>query len=138
LTPWYASFSGGTRISTGIVAAHEAMRRDHVHGRIVLISDLGDAADDLPTLRRELVRLAQDGIDLKVMPLPNTFDRDLRRFHRLEGPRVTDVPLPPRVAQHEAARATVPIALAAVGVLLALALAANELFGVSLRGRETA
>jgi hypothetical protein len=137
MSPWYTSFSGGTRISAGLAAARSALTRDHVHGRIVLISDLGDAADDLARMQRELVRLEQTGIELRVMPLPTTFARDLRRFRRLEGPRVTDVVAPARPRRPaQAAGIAVPAMLAAVGVLLAIALAANELYGVSLRWRE--
>jgi hypothetical protein len=137
MSPWYTSFSGGTRISAGLAAARTALIRDHVHGRIVLISDLGDAADDLARMKRELVRLEQAGIELRAMPLPTTFARDLRRFRRLEGPRVTDVaPARPPRSTAQAAGTAVPAMLAAVGVLLAIALAANELYGVSLRWRE--
>jgi hypothetical protein len=138
MSPWYTSFSGGTRISAGLAAARTALIRDHVHGRIVLISDLGDARDDLAKMQRELVRLEQTGIELRVLPLPTTFARDLRRFQRLEGPHVTDVaPAPPRRSA-QAAGTAVPAMLAAAGVLLAIALAANELYGVSLRWRERA
>jgi hypothetical protein len=135
-SPWYVSFSGGTRISAGLAAAREALTRNHVRGRIVLISDLGDAADDLAKMKRELVALEQAGIELRVMPLPTTFARDLKRFHRLEGPKVAqvDVAAPPRARQ--AAGIAVPASLAALAVLVALALAANELYGVSLRWQE--
>jgi len=134
LSPWYASFSGGTRISAGIAAAREALTRDHAHGRIVLISDLGDAPSDLESLRAELVRVAAAGIELRILPLPTTFPRDLRRFRQLEGPQVADTVVPPRRQVAAAApSAAVPVALAAVAVLLALALAANELVGVTLR-----
>ena len=139
LSPWYASFSGGTRISAGIAAAREALRRDHVRGRVILISDLGDAPDDLKPLRRELVRLAAAGIELRILPLPTTFARDLRRFRRLEGPQVAQDALPPqRHAEPARQSAALPTALAAVAVLLALALAANELYGISLRWKEPA
>lgn len=136
MSPWYTSFSGGTRISAGLAAARTALIRDHVRGRIVLISDLGDARDDLTRMKRELVRLEQTGIELRVMPLPTTFARDLRRFRRLEGPHVTDVAPAPPPRRAQAAGIAVPVMLAAAGVLLAIALAANELYGVSLRWRE--
>jgi hypothetical protein len=136
MSPWYVSFSGGTRISAGLAAARAALTRDRLRGRIVLISDLGDAADDLGKMKRELVKLAQAGIELRVMPLPNTFPRDLRRFRRLEGPEVARVDVPPHQSRAQAAGIAVPATLAAVAVLLAIALAANELYGVSLRWRE--
>jgi hypothetical protein len=135
-SPWYVSFSGGTRISAGLAAAREALTRDHVRGRIVLISDLGDAADDLAKMKRELVALEQAGIELRVMPLPNTFARDLKRFRKLEGPKVAQVDVAPRPRAPQAAGIAVPASLAALAVLVALALAANELYGVSLRWRE--
>jgi hypothetical protein len=138
MSPWYVSFSGGTRISAGLAAARRALIRDHLRGRIVLISDLGDAADDLARMRRELVELAQAGIELRVMPLPNTFARDLQRFRRLEGPHVAHVDLGRAPQKPQAAGIGVPAALAAVAILLAVALAANELYGVSLRWRERA
>jgi hypothetical protein len=138
MSPWYVSFSGGTRISAGLATARAALTRDRVRGRIVLISDLGDAADDLGKMKRELVELAQAGIELRVMPLPNTFPRDLRRFRRLEGPEVARVDVPPQQSRAQAAGIAVPATLAAVAVLLAIALAANELYGVSLRWRERA
>jgi hypothetical protein len=75
MSPWYASFSGGTRISAGLAAARRALIRDHVRGRIVLISDLGGVSDDLSRMKRELVGLEHAGIELRVMPLPNTFPR---------------------------------------------------------------
>jgi hypothetical protein len=136
LSPWYVSFSGGTRISAGLEAARLALTRDHVRGRVVLISDLGDAADDLAKMKHELVKLEQAGIEFRVMPLPTTFARDLHRFRRLEGPEVAraDVPQQPRSAR--AAGIAVPAALAFLAVLVAVALAANELYGVSLRWQE--
>jgi hypothetical protein len=136
MSPWYASFSGGTRISAGLSAAREALDRDHVRGRIVLISDLSDASDDLPQMKRELVRIEQAGIEFRVLPLPNTFAPDLSRFRRLGGPEVArrvDITSRPQRAQ---AAIAVPAALAALAALLAVALAANELYGVSLRWRE--
>jgi hypothetical protein len=136
MSPWYVSFSGGTRISAGLAAAREALTRDHVRGRIVLISDLADAADDLAKMKRELVALEQAGIELRVMPLPNTFARDLRRFRKLEGPDVAQVEIAPQRRPPQAAGIAVPASLAALAVLVAIALAANELFGVSLRWRE--
>jgi hypothetical protein len=139
LSPWYASFSAGTRISAGLAAARGALTRDHVHGRILLISDLGDAPEDAKRLRTELVRLAQAGISLRVLPLPTSFKRDIRRFRRLEGPHVAEITLPPpspRPATRQRQSAALPTALAAVAVLIALALAANELYGVSLRWKE--
>jgi von Willebrand factor type A domain len=133
--PWYPSFTGGTSISAGLAAARQALERDHVRGRVLLISDLGDTPDDRPSMRRELVALAQAGIPLKVLVLPNAFSSDLLWFRSLEGPGKVQAALPapaaptPRPVVHTG----FPLSLAVAAVLLALALGAFELLGVSLR-----
>ena len=59
-SPWYPSFSGGTRMSVGLAAAARALQRDRVSGHILLLSDLGDAPDDRGSLRRR-ADLARQG-----------------------------------------------------------------------------
>lgn len=136
--PWYPTFTGGTRISVGLAAARRALQRDRVHGRILLISDLGDPPDDRPALRRQLLSLAQAGIKLQVLALPNARASDRLWFRRLEGPGTvrTQPPAPPP-PRRSAAGPAFPAALAAVAVLLAIALALHERLGVSLRWRRT-
>jgi hypothetical protein len=61
----------------------------------------------------------------------------MNRFRQLEGPQVANEPLPPpRRAAPARQSVALPITLAAVAVLLALALAANELYGISLRWKD--
>lgn len=138
--PWYPSFSGGTRISAGLAAAREALMRDGVRGDILLITDLGDAPDDRNATRRELVSLARAGIDMHVLALPNAYRSDLNRFGKLVGPGAMRAELPRAPAAQAAARggSSFPVWLAIAAALLALALAANERFGVSLRWRAAA
>ena len=134
--PWYPSFSGGTRMSAGLAAAREALARDGARGSVLLISDLGDAPDDRGQLRRELITLARTGVELRVLALPNALARDRTWFAKLEGPAALRPDLPaiaaPRPRSH---RSSVPLALAMISGLLALGLAANELFATSLRWR---
>ncbi len=134
-SPWYPSFSGGTRISVGLAAAAAAIRRDHARARVVVISDLGDAPDDRGHLRRELLALGKAGLDVQVLPLPTAHRQDRRWFERLEGKQaVLDrLSIPPPVRRPTRASWGVPIGLAAIGVLLAIALALDELAGRSLR-----
>lgn len=70
VNPWeQADFRAGTRISTGLEVARQALARAHVtHGSILLISDL-DAAQDAESLSEALVVLRRDGIQLRVVPL---------------------------------------------------------------------
>ena len=52
-SPW-SQFSGGTRISTGLIAGQAALRRAHVtDGSLVLLSDLNDSEDDRDALVTE-------------------------------------------------------------------------------------
>jgi hypothetical protein len=137
-TPWYPSFSGGTRMSVGLAAAAQALRRDHLRGQILLISDLGDAPDDRNQLRRELLTLGKDNVDLRALALPNALPSDRAWFTKFEGREALMSKLPgkppaPRPSRNDA---SVPIALASIAALLALALAANELVGRSLRWGE--
>ena len=55
VSPWFGGFSGGTQISTGLRVARVALARDGGSGRVLLVSDLAEASDDLPRLTRELV-----------------------------------------------------------------------------------
>jgi hypothetical protein len=73
LYPWTPSFSGGTWISSGLVAARRMLRRAGVHdGHVLLVSDLVDGPSDLPNLQSVLAQYQRDGIDLGVIPVPTS------------------------------------------------------------------
>ena len=56
-SPW-SQFSGGTRISTGLVVGAEALHRaDITHGSLVLMSDLNDSQNDRDPLVAEATAL---------------------------------------------------------------------------------
>jgi VWA domain-containing protein len=132
--PWYPNFSGGTKISAGLATARQAIARDRARATVLLVSDLGDAPSDRPALRRQLAGLGRDGTPLRVIPLPNALANDRRWFTQLEGPEpfaaTLPAPAPVRAAQ---AASSVPVWLAVVAGMLALALAAEALAGQSLR-----
>jgi hypothetical protein len=137
--PWHPSFTGGTRISAGLTAGIEALRRDGARGTALLISDLGDAPSDFARVKRLLLRLDEAGIGLKILPLPNALAGDVKWFKRLAGPGGFKQPLPIRTAvRARTGPSSVPLALAAVAALLALVLAAHELAARSLRWGEAA
>ncbi|HEY7691370.1 MAG TPA: VWA domain-containing protein [Gaiellaceae bacterium] len=132
--PWRPSFSGGTRISAGLAAARAALRRDRVHGSVLLISDLGNPVTDAGATKRQLIALDRAGIGVKILPLPNALSADLRWFRRLEGPARFERPLPVRPPRRPATEAVgFPLALAGAAALLALVLGADQLAGRSLR-----
>jgi hypothetical protein len=84
-SPWSGSFRGGTRISTGLQAAREALAREGVEGgHVLLVSDIDDSPFDLERLTQEVIRYERSGIELRVVPLfPGEDDR--RFFANLIG-----------------------------------------------------
>jgi hypothetical protein len=127
-SPW-DTFSGGTRVATGVTEAREALERAHVaHGAILIVSDLDDAAADQSALTAEALRLRHEHIAVRIVPLfANRTNRAY--FAAVFG---DDVFVDPSVFTHTAKRhaqsiaAAQPWALLALGVLLVLFLTGNE------------
>lgn len=70
VNPWSGSFRAGTRISSALELARDALVRDGVQGgSILLLSDLITAPEDVPQLARVLHELRRQGIDIRVVPL---------------------------------------------------------------------
>ncbi|HET8529322.1 MAG TPA: vWA domain-containing protein [Gaiellaceae bacterium] len=133
-SPW-DMFTGGTRIAPGLATAARALRRAHVrHGAILLVSDLDDSAGDYPLLELEAVRLRQQHIPVRIVPL-FAAPHDRRLFSALFGQSSF---VDPRVFTHTATRHTqaiaapAPWALIALGLLLVALLAANERWNARL------
>jgi hypothetical protein len=127
-SPW-SMFSGGTRISTGLVAGVKALRRARVpHGSLVLMSDLNDSQNDRDPLVKEAAALREAHIPIRILPL-NATPQDIQIFARLFGPGVFVGPHAfKRTGKHyvEPIDAASPWALLAVGLVLVGLLAANE------------
>jgi hypothetical protein len=134
--PWAGGFSLGTSISKALDLAREVILGDGVRRRNVwLISDLSDAPEDLPLLNASLQSYSGAGIDLHVLPVDATA-ADLAPYRRLFGtqsPTISVKPLPvvPPVGRSYG----FPLLLAVVAIILAVALAVNELVSPPLRWR---
>jgi hypothetical protein len=127
-SPW-SQFSGGTRISTGLVVGAEALRRARItDGSLVLMSDLNDSQNDRDPLVAEATALRQAHIPVGIIPV-NAAPQDVRLFAGLfgqgsfVGPQAFKQTSKRRV---EPIAAASPWALIAVGVVLVGLLAANE------------
>jgi hypothetical protein len=132
INPWTDTISGGTRISSGLQLARQALERDHVRrGVILLVSDLETAAEDRPEMVQELQRIeAAPGIDLRIVPLfPVPTDEDF--FDRIVGHDafVDPARLAPgtRAATRERIAGSSPEAFVVAAGVLLLLLALNEL-----------
>jgi hypothetical protein len=127
-SPW-DQFSGGTRISTGLVEAAAALRRAHVkHGSILLVSDLDDSAADQEPLVAVALALRRAHIPVRIVPL-FADQANVGIFAALFGESAF---VDPHVFAHRAGRSVQPIAAASawallgLGTLLVLLLAGNE------------
>jgi hypothetical protein len=126
--PWTDTFSGGTRISTGLEAAREVALRERLRRpALLLISDLDDDPVDLPRLRQLLTEFEREGLRLQIVSL-NASPEDERFFARvLGGPKHLRPARLPGEQVEQPDRATLPLALAAAALAAVLLLAANEL-----------
>ena len=131
LSPWFGSFSGGTRISTGLAAAREALVRDRVAGgSVLLVSDLSGAAEDVAPLAGELADYGRRGIDLRIVAVPPATDAEVALYRRAIGSERV-VALASVAGNGSGFRSSnFPLAVAALVGIVALALAAHELLVV--------
>ncbi|MDX6410720.1 MAG: hypothetical protein QOE91_236 [Gaiellaceae bacterium] len=130
--PWTDNFSGGTKISAGLALAHSIAFENGVRRPVViLISDLDDDPDDRPRLRRILIAYKRDGIPLELVSLNATpsaiaFVREyVPKAPIARADTLAPGPLPRN-------HTPIPWTLVGLGVLAAVGLAANELWGPRL------
>jgi hypothetical protein len=127
-SPW-DTFSGGTRLSRGLVEAEHDLRTAHVqHGAILIVSDIDDSSDDRVQLMTVALRLHREHIPIRIAPLFASV-RDKRYMAALFGSHAF---LSPRLFVHRARHhvqsvtADPPLGLIALGLVLVFLLAANE------------
>ena len=126
--PWTDTFSGGTRISTGLELAQEVavgarLRRP----AYLLVSDLDDDPVDLPRLRRLLTDFKREGASVQIVSL-NASPEDERFFERvLRGPKDLRPARLPSERVEQPDRAAFPVVLAVAALAAIVLLAANEL-----------
>lgn len=129
-SPWQ-QFRAGTRISTGLEVAHEALRRVGrvSEGSIVLISDLEILPGEIESLGEQIALLRRDGSRIRIVPLfPTPEKRAL--VEQLTGPasllrgpgRAGAV----RSPEERSVRAAAPWQFVFAAALLVLLLAGNE------------
>jgi hypothetical protein len=129
--PWTQTFRAGTRVSVAIDLARAMLERDEVgSGRILLVSDLETAPDDVPALARSISDVERKGIELRVVPLAPSSDA-LALFEGLVGGDVVaGLAETPAGDPQDAGSAGVglPAALLVLGLLAFVLLAAHERF----------
>jgi hypothetical protein len=122
--------------------ARLALEREDLPGRVILLSDLANAEVDMPQLTQELLRYEQSSLlELRIVALPPATPNQKLVFQRITGDAdlVVDS-LALATGNQGVGEPTEGIAwpfLVAV-LVLAYALAANELLAVPLRWRAPA
>jgi hypothetical protein len=132
-SPWRNDFSAGTRISEGLRLALRILDRDGIEdGSVLLVSDLDDDRQDIPSLTQALLEYRVEGTPLKVVGL-SADPRNRTLFARLLGSAdpitaapVAETTLDTPPPAYDRRRAPVWLAAAAGALLLLLAL--NELW----------
>ena len=121
--PWTGSFSGGTKISTGLQFALDTIRKRHL-GRpaVLLVSDLDDDAGDLERLTSTALSFRRVGIPVRVVGL-NPSAEDERYMKRLlRRPADLSPAALPGEERGGGGSVKLPLLLAALAVAVALAL----------------
>jgi hypothetical protein len=140
--PWVGVFTGGTRLSTGLARAIQALREAGTRGgQIILVSDLRDAPEDLPRVGVLLTRMRQLGIELRVVTVGRS-TRNPKEFSDLGGSAfimdaAESVYAPERVQPLRTHPSALPLVL--LGIVLAVLLAVAEpLLPLRWRSRDGA
>jgi hypothetical protein len=134
--PWERVFSAGTKISAGLELAHTIAFQDRLSKPIaILVSDLDDDPADLLQLVTILAALKRDHIPLRIVGL-NPSNQDVALFKRLTGgaPIVRAGVLEPGPEPRN--RTPFPWTLVTIALVVAIGIAAHELWGPRLEWRE--
>jgi hypothetical protein len=130
--PWTNSFSGGTRIAAGLGLALRIIQDQGLkRPAVVLVSDLDDDPGDLKSLAGVSLAYRQASIPVRIVAL-NPQPRDAALFGRLleRAASLQQARLPGE--RSRTIGASVPPWLAVLAVLVALGLAASELWATRL------
>lgn len=127
--PW-EGFRAGTRISEGLRVAGDALRREGVsNGSVLLVSDFEILPDEILRVADQVGLLRGQGIDVRLVPLDPTPEREARVDAILGGAAVLRESSPDaevRAPESRSLEAAAPWLFVALGGLLVGLLAVNE------------
>jgi hypothetical protein len=130
--PWACCFSFGTEISSGLVLARSIILASRAKRSVWLISDLADDPADKTLVTQAAKSYTSDRIALHVIALAPV-KADEQFFDRLLGARGTLIDAKPSSQVRLSSKHGFPTGLAAAAAMLALLLAANEIWSTPLR-----
>jgi hypothetical protein len=123
--PWSTTFSGGTRISSGLDLAHSIAVAQPRKAGVLLVSDLDDDPNDVAALSTVAAAYERDRVPIRVVGL-NPSPQDVALFQKLlgGGTSVVQAPALDEVSPHDVT--AFPWALLALALVAAAALAVRE------------
>ncbi len=136
-SPW-ASFVGGTTISSGLREALADLRRAKMRGgTVLLVSDLVDTPVDDKPLKSVLERYARlRNVRLQVRVLPSSTEQPVALYRRILGPKAVRPARVVPAAPPPAPSRPLSFWLLGAAALAAAALALHELLAAPLRWRH--
>jgi hypothetical protein len=134
--PWATTFTGGTVISAGMEMAVEIAQAQRPRATVMLVSDLDDDPNDLPTLSAVAAVAQHDRVPIRIVGL-NPTPADMDYFRTVFGPSasIVEAPTLEQAAPHE--QTPFPWALVALAVAVAIALALREGWAPRLAWRRS-
>jgi hypothetical protein len=120
--PWQSTFTGGTRISSGLDLAHSIAVAGGRRATVVLVSDLDDDPGDLARLAAVLLAYRRDHVPVRIVGLDPS-PANVALFDRLLSPRPVVVQAPPPSATAPHSTTPFPWTLLALALTAAGALA---------------
>ena len=123
--PWATTFTGGTNISAGMEIAIDIAVAQRPRAAVMLISDLDDDPNDLPTLAAVGAVAQHDRVPIRIVGL-NASPEDIEYFRTIFGRSapIVEAPTLEQAAPHE--QTPFPWALVALALVAAVALALRE------------
>jgi hypothetical protein len=134
--PWESTFTGGTRISTGMDLAHAIAVASPRRTTVVLVSDLDDNPSDLARLATVLLSYRRDGVPVRIVGL-NPSPQAVTFFQRLLPPSSAIVAAPTLSQAPPHDHTPFPWALVALTLVVAGALALRWAWAPQLDWRST-
>jgi hypothetical protein len=123
--PWTSTFTGGTRISSGLELAHTIATAQRVRPAVVLVSDLDDDPADIARLSTIVAAFRRDDVPVRVVGL-NPSEDDVALFRRLLGPDAPITQAPSTDSARSREVTVFPLVLLVLVAVAAVALALRE------------
>ena len=134
--PWGRTFTGGTKISSGMEVGLEIALAQRPRAALILISDLDDDPGDLPALAAAAAVARHDGVPIRIVGL-NPSPSDITYFRTVFGHSAPIVEAPTFAESASSRQTAFPWGLVALILVAAVAVAVRESWAPVLDWRRS-